>query len=33
VLESAVDYHRVSLDTDYEHVLTQFLVGRARGRH
>jgi len=32
VLESAVDYHRVSLDTDYEQVLTQFLVGRARGR-
>ena len=31
VLESAVDYHRVSLDTDYEQVLTQFLVGRARG--
>jgi uncharacterized protein (DUF58 family) len=33
VLESAVDYHRVSLDTEYEQVLTQFLVGRARGRH
>jgi len=32
VLESAVDYHRVSLDADYEHVLTQFLVGRTRGR-
>ncbi|HEY7157472.1 MAG TPA: DUF58 domain-containing protein [Gemmataceae bacterium] len=32
VLESAVDYHRVSLTEDYEQVLTRFLVGRARGR-
>jgi uncharacterized protein (DUF58 family) len=32
VLESAVDYHRVALDADYEQVLTQFLVGRTRGR-
>jgi uncharacterized protein (DUF58 family) len=32
VLESAVDYHQVSLDADYEQVLARFLVGRARGR-
>jgi uncharacterized protein (DUF58 family) len=32
VLESAVDFHRVSLDEDYEHVLTRFLVGRTRAR-
>jgi uncharacterized protein (DUF58 family) len=32
VLESAVDFHRVSLDEDYEQVLARFLVGRARGR-
>ena len=32
MLESAVDYHRVSLDEDYEQVLIRFLVGRARGR-
>jgi uncharacterized protein (DUF58 family) len=32
VLESAVDYHRVSIDEDYEHVLMRFLVGRAHGR-
>src|SRR5262245_12072111 len=32
VLESAVDFHRVSVDADYEQVLTRFLVGRARGR-
>src|SRR5438093_3354567 len=30
VLESAVDFHRVSLDDDYEQVLGRFLVGRAR---
>lgn len=30
VLESAVDYQRVSLDEDYEQVLARFLVGRAR---
>ncbi len=30
VLESAVDYHRVSIDEDYEGVLMRFLVGRAR---
>ena len=29
VLESAVDYHRVSIDEDYEQVLMRFLVGRA----
>lgn len=32
VLESAVDYHRVSIGEDYEQVLMRFLVGRARGR-
>ena len=32
VLESAVDYHRISMTEDYEQVLTRFLVGRARGR-
>ena len=31
VLESAVDYHRVSLDEDYEQVLGRFLIGRAHG--
>lgn len=30
VLESAIDYHRVTLDEDYEKVLTRFLVGRTR---
>jgi uncharacterized protein (DUF58 family) len=29
VLESAIDYHRVSLDQNYEQVLVRFLVGRA----
>lgn len=32
VLESAVDFHQVSLDEDYEQVLIRFLVGRSRGR-
>jgi uncharacterized protein (DUF58 family) len=32
VLESAVDFHRVSPDLDYEQVLARFLVGRTRGR-
>jgi uncharacterized protein (DUF58 family) len=32
VLESAVDYHRVLLDENYERVLMRFLIGRARGR-
>src|SRR5947209_8582693 len=32
VLESAVDFHQVSLDQDYEQVLTRFLVGRTRFR-
>jgi hypothetical protein len=30
VLESAVDYQRVTLDEDYERVLMRFLVGRTR---
>jgi uncharacterized protein (DUF58 family) len=32
VLESAVDFHRVSPAQDYEQVLAKFLVGRARTR-
>jgi uncharacterized protein (DUF58 family) len=32
VRESAVDYHRVDIDEDYEQVLLRFLVGRARSR-
>jgi uncharacterized protein (DUF58 family) len=32
VLESAVDYHQVLLDEDYEQVLARFLIGRTRGR-
>ena len=30
VNESAVDYHRVSIDEDYEQVLMRFLIGRTR---
>jgi uncharacterized protein (DUF58 family) len=32
VLESAVDYHRVTIDENYEQVLIRFLVGRTRSR-
>lgn len=32
VTESAVDYHRVSVDQEYEKVLFRFLTGRASGR-
>lgn len=32
MLESAVDYHRVSIDDDYEQVLIRFLIGRTRTR-
>ncbi|MSR60168.1 MAG: DUF58 domain-containing protein [Planctomycetaceae bacterium] len=32
VLESGVDYQRVTLDEDYERVLTRFLVGRTRSK-
>src|SRR5262249_24056280 len=32
VLESAVDYHRVAIDEDYEAVLMRFLVGRTRSK-
>ena len=32
VLQTAIDYHRVSTDENYEKVLMQFLVGRSRGR-
>ncbi|MBI3864213.1 MAG: DUF58 domain-containing protein [Planctomycetia bacterium] len=30
VLESGVDYHRITIDEDYEKVLMRFLVGRTR---
>lgn len=30
VVEAAVDYHEVSIEDDYEQVLTRFLVGRTR---
>ncbi|MBS0263052.1 MAG: VWA domain-containing protein, partial [Planctomycetes bacterium] len=30
MLESAIDYHRITIDEDYEKVLTRFLVGRTR---
>jgi uncharacterized protein (DUF58 family) len=33
VRESAVDYHRVSIDENYEQLLIRFLVGRTRGGH
>jgi hypothetical protein len=29
-IETAVDYHRVSIDESYDKVLTRFLVGRTR---
>lgn len=32
VLETAIDYHRVRTDEDYEQVLTRFLIGRAKSR-
>jgi uncharacterized protein (DUF58 family) len=32
VLESAVDYHRVSIDDDFEQVLMRFLIGRIRSK-
>jgi len=32
VLESAIDYHRVSIDESYEQKLLQFLVGRTRAK-
>jgi len=32
VLESAIDYHRVSIDEDYEKAMMRFLVGRTRTR-
>jgi len=32
VRESAVDYHRISIDEDYEQALIRFLVGRTRGK-
>jgi uncharacterized protein (DUF58 family) len=30
VVDTAVDYHRVSIDTNYEQVLMRFLIGRTR---
>jgi uncharacterized protein (DUF58 family) len=32
VLETGIDYHRVSIDENYEQVLMRFLVGRTRSR-
>ncbi|WP_435020082.1 DUF58 domain-containing protein [Tundrisphaera sp. TA3] len=32
VLETSVDYHRISIDEDYEQVLMRFLVGRAHAK-
>ncbi|MEM8669244.1 MAG: DUF58 domain-containing protein [Planctomycetota bacterium] len=32
MLQSAIDYHRISIDEDYEQVLLRFLAGRLRGR-
>lgn len=32
VLESAIDYHRISVDEDYEQVLLRFLAGRTKSR-
>jgi len=32
VLESAVDYQRVTVDEDYEKVLVRFLMSRAQAR-
>ena len=32
MLESAIDYHRVSVDEDYEQVLFRFLAGRTKSR-
>jgi uncharacterized protein (DUF58 family) len=32
VLESAIDYHRVTLEENYEQVLVRFLVGRAHAK-
>ncbi len=32
VLESAIDYHRVSIDEDYEKAMMRFLIGRTRTR-
>ena len=30
VIDSAVDYHRVMIDSDYEQALLTFLIGRTR---
>jgi hypothetical protein len=30
VIDTAVDYHRVNIDTNYEEVLMHFLIGRTR---
>jgi uncharacterized protein (DUF58 family) len=32
VLESAVDFHRIAINEDYEKVLARFLIGRTRAR-
>lgn len=33
VVEAAVDYHEVSIEDDYEQVLTKFLIGRTRRKN
>ena len=32
VLESAIDYQRISIDENYEQALVRFLIGRAQGK-
>ena len=32
VLESAIDYQRISIDENYEQALVRFLVGRAQAK-
>jgi hypothetical protein len=32
VLESAIDYHRVSVDENYEEVLLRFLAAKTKSR-
>jgi hypothetical protein len=32
MLESAIDYHRVTIDEDYEKVLVRFLMSRAQAK-
>ena len=32
VLESAIDYQRISIDENYEQALVRFLIGRAQAK-